>query len=126
MNYTRKLNAVQSAKKESVKSKAARPEQPQQLQPEQAEEPLSSFESTEVTPAAEPALDVPTKPFTQTYLRLLTVQFSNDLDSLRRAADFKESSSVAILVNALKQGENLFTTVEKEIVLGGERVSGVQ
>jgi len=56
----------------------------------------------------------------------LTAQFSNDLDSLRHAADFKESSSVAILVNALKQGENLFTTVEKEIVLGGERVFGVQ
>jgi len=57
---------------------------------------------------------------------MMTTQFSNDLDALRRAADFKESSSVGILINALKQGEGLFSDAEREIILGGGRVTGVQ
>jgi len=84
---------------------------------------VSPEHATDIIPVVE---ETSNKAFTQAYLRMMTTQFSDDLDALRRAADFKESSSVGILVNALKQGESLFSEAEKEIILGGGRVTGVQ
>lgn len=89
----------------------------------------SSAESDSASPAPVEAVpqteDASSKKFTQLYLRLLTTQFSNDLDTLRRAADFKEASSVAILINALKQGQSLFSEAEKRAILGSDEITAV-
>ena len=59
----------------------------------------------------------PAPDFNAWYLRLVTNEFASDLDKLRKAPDFKESS-VPMLIRALKQGAELFSEEEKKIVMG--------
>ena len=65
----------------------------------------------------EPAPEPKQPDFDAWYLRLVTDEFASDLDKLRKAPDFKESS-VPILIRALKQGAELFSEEEKKIVMG--------
>lgn len=53
------------------------------------------------------------------YLRQVTSEFAGDLEKLRSAPDFKDSS-VPVLVRALKQGTTTFSDDEKRMVLGLE------
>jgi ribosome assembly protein 3 len=45
------------------------------------------------------------------------MEFHEDLDKIRSSADFKDSS-VPILVNALRQGQSLFSEEEKKGIMG--------
>lgn len=54
--------------------------------------------------------------FDSWYLRLVTKQFSADLDKLREAPDFKDAS-VPVLIEALKQGSTLFGEDEKWVAM---------
>lgn len=57
--------------------------------------------------------------FESWYLRRVTAEFAEDLDKVRSAGDFKESS-VPILIRALEQGSGMFTQEEKaRIMVGG-------
>lgn len=53
----------------------------------------------------------------------MTADFAEDLEKLRNANDFKESS-VPVLIQALKQGAAGFTEGEKQRVMNGVRRSG--
>lgn len=48
----------------------------------------------------------------------MTAQYANDLDKVRQAPDFK-ASSVPVLVKALRQGAELFSEQDKEVVMRG-------
>lgn len=50
--------------------------------------------------------------FSQWYLRQVTKELEDDLDQIRGSADFNENS-LPILINALQQGEALFSKEEK-------------
>ena len=54
--------------------------------------------------------------FSAIYLRKIASEFADDLDKVREAQDFK-ASSVPMLIHALKQGESLFSGVEKGRVI---------
>lgn len=57
--------------------------------------------------------------FAEFYLQRITNELSNDLNQLRKADDFKESS-VLILVNTLQQGSSLYSIEEqRRTVLAG-------
>lgn len=58
--------------------------------------------------------------FESFYLRQAAKEFSDDLDKLRGASDFKGQSSVELLVGALKQGGACFSGDERKRV-GGNR-----
>jgi ribosome assembly protein 3 len=45
------------------------------------------------------------------------MELEDDLDKIRAAGDFKESS-LSILIEALKQGDTIFSDEEKKQVLG--------
>ena len=45
------------------------------------------------------------------------MEFQEDLDKIRSSADFKESS-IPILVNALRQGQSIFSDDEKHGIMG--------
>jgi len=51
--------------------------------------------------------------FTDFYLKQATKEFSDDLDKLRAAPDFK-ANSLDILIDALKQGQACFEKEERE------------
>jgi ribosome assembly protein 3 len=55
--------------------------------------------------------------FASFYLRQAAMEFHQDLDKIRSSADFKDSS-VPILVNALRQGQSLFSEDEKKGIMG--------
>ena len=55
----------------------------------------------------------PEQAFEDFYLTQATKEFANDLDKLRSAGDFKDSS-VPILIDALKQGKACFSKTERE------------
>lgn len=57
--------------------------------------------------------------FESFYLRQAAKEFSDDLDKLRGASDFKGQSSVELLVGALKQGGACFSPDERSRVGGG-------
>ncbi|KAM0717404.1 hypothetical protein Q7P37_007256 [Cladosporium fusiforme] len=57
--------------------------------------------------------------FESFYLRQAAQEFSDDLDKLRGASDFKGQSSVELLVSALKQGGACFSADERSRVAGG-------
>ena len=52
------------------------------------------------------------------YLRAVTEQYANDLDKVRQAPDFKDSS-VSILVKALRQGAEIYGKRDRDVVMGG-------
>jgi ribosome assembly protein 3 len=57
--------------------------------------------------------------FTKFYLQRATAEFSEDLDRLRGADDFKDDA-LPILINALQQGTSLFSIEEqRRIVMAG-------
>lgn len=56
--------------------------------------------------------------FESFYLRQAAKEFSDDLDKLRGASDFKGQSSVELLVGALKQGGACFSGDERKRVGG--------
>ena len=57
--------------------------------------------------------------FENYYLRQITAEFADEIEKLRDAKDFKESS-VPMLVQALKQGAVGFSEEEKGIVMNWE------
>ena len=59
----------------------------------------------------------PSEAFEEYYLRQVTADFADDIEKLRNASDFKESS-VPVLVQALKQGAGNFSEEEKRRVMG--------
>jgi ribosome assembly protein 3 len=87
--------------------------------PSHAEAPLD--QSKEATPPESPAVSPKTSQpqapadadFSALYLRTVTSEFADDLERLRGAKDFKDSS-VPVLVEALKQGAGLYSMEEQE------------
>jgi ribosome assembly protein 3 len=57
--------------------------------------------------------------FESFYLRQAAKEFSDDLDKLRSANDFKGQSSVELLVGALKQGGACFSKTERSRIGAG-------
>ncbi|GAM84875.1 hypothetical protein ANO11243_028770 [Dothideomycetidae sp. 11243] len=58
--------------------------------------------------------------FADFYLQKVTAEFSDDLDKLRSAPDFKESS-IEVIVQALQQGQSCFEK-EDRIRIGRARL----
>jgi len=61
--------------------------------------------------------------FGQIYLRLVTTELASDLDAIRKAPDFKDDSTLPILIRALRQGETLFSADEKRRIVAGAQGS---
>ena len=60
-----------------------------------------------------------TAAFTKFYMQRATTEFSEDLDRLRGADDFKDDA-LPLLINVLQQGTSLFSIEEqKRIVMSG-------
>ncbi|KAH8798160.1 ribosome-assembly protein 3-domain-containing protein [Hyaloscypha sp. PMI_1271] len=60
-----------------------------------------------------------TAAFTKFYMQRATTEFSEDLDRLRGADDFRDDA-LPLLINALQQGTSLFSIEEqKRIVMAG-------
>lgn len=55
--------------------------------------------------------------FASFYLRRVTEELADDLDKIRSANDFSESS-LPILIHALQQGQSIFSEEEKRRVMG--------
>lgn len=53
-----------------------------------------------------------TDSFEDFYLKQITKEFADDIDIIRQASDFKESS-LTVLVAALKQGATIYTEEER-------------
>lgn len=53
-------------------------------------------------------------------MKALTAQYGDDLDKVRQAQDFK-ASSVPMLIKAMKQGADVFSEKEREVILNGVR-----
>ncbi|KAI9852306.1 MAG: hypothetical protein M1824_002026 [Vezdaea acicularis] len=89
-------------------------------------EPTSS--NPQAFPSPPPDNPVPPKystaeAFERYYMQRITTEFADDLDKIRAAGDFR-NSSVEVLVAALKQGMELFTEEEKrKVVADGREVS---
>jgi ribosome assembly protein 3 len=56
--------------------------------------------------------------FASFYLRQAAVEFQEDLDKIRSSADFRDGS-VPLLVNALRQGQAIFSEDEKAGIMRG-------
>ena len=57
--------------------------------------------------------------FTKFYMQRMATEFSEDLDRLRSADDFKDDA-IPLLINALQQGTSLFSIGEqRRIVMAG-------
>ena len=57
--------------------------------------------------------------FTKFYMQRATTEFSEDLDKMRGADDFKDDA-LPLLINALQQGTTLFSVEEqRRIVMAG-------
>jgi ribosome assembly protein 3 len=54
--------------------------------------------------------------FSSIYLRKVTAELADDLDKVREAKDFK-SSSIPMLIHALKQGGSMYSAEEKRRVV---------
>lgn len=62
--------------------------------------------------------------FEEYYMRLITTEFADELDAIRRAGDFSESS-LPMLVRHIRQGAEVFELDEKRVVVEAEkRASG--
>lgn len=55
--------------------------------------------------------------FEDFYLQQITKEFADDIDKIRQAGDFKESS-LPVLVAALKQGATIYTEEERRDYIG--------
>lgn len=54
--------------------------------------------------------------FEQFYLQQVTQEFGDDLDKLRQSKDFNDNSLV-LLIDALKQGVNIFDEEQRAVIL---------
>lgn len=54
--------------------------------------------------------------FTKFYLQRSTMEFSEDLDGIRSADDFKDDA-LPLLINALQQGTSLFSVEEQRKIM---------
>lgn len=79
-------------------------------------EPLTSLKLP-ATKAKSRRTTQPQEDFNAIYLRKITTELADDLDKVREAQDFK-ANSVPMLIQALKQGERLFSVEEKRRVIG--------
>lgn len=57
--------------------------------------------------------------FTSFYLQRATQEFSEDLDKIRNADDFR-SDAIPILINALSQGTSMFSTADQRRIVAKE------
>lgn len=73
-------------------------------------------EAVQPTEASRQTADAQEPDFDAWYLRAVTEQFGGDLEKLRQAPDFKDSS-VPILIDFLSQGASLFSEEEKKSVM---------
>jgi len=65
-----------------------------------------------------------TAAFTKFYMQRATTEFSEDLDRLRGADDFKDDA-LPLLISALQQGTSLFSMEEqRRIVMAGVEKAG--
>lgn len=64
-----------------------------------------------------PSKDPPNQDFTSWYLRKVTQELEDDLDKVRGSGDFNETS-LPVLINALQQGESIFSAEEKRRIVG--------
>jgi ribosome assembly protein 3 len=76
-------------------------------------EPVPTAASTKAKTVAAPS----TEDFSAIYLRKITTELADDLDTVREAQDFK-ANSVPMLIHALKQGENMFSVEERIRIIG--------
>ena len=60
----------------------------------------------------------PKEGFESYYIRRVTAEFADDIDKLRNAPDFRETS-VPVLIEALKETSRGFSEEEKEKVMKG-------
>ncbi len=60
-----------------------------------------------------------TAAFTKFYMQRATTEFSEDLDRLRGADDFKDDA-LPLLINALQQGASLFSIEEQRRIVMAE------
>ncbi|KIW02838.1 uncharacterized protein PV09_05895 [Verruconis gallopava] len=99
--YSRKESAEKPLSGEDVEMTE---DQAVLAEPEAAESPMSKEQSSEAD-------------FDSWYLRQVTKELEDDLDQIRSAGDFKDSS-LPVLVTALQQGASLFSTEEKRRIVG--------
>lgn len=59
----------------------------------------------------------PPPDFSSLWLAEVTKEFADDIEKLRHAPDFKGQQCVEMLVEALRQGENLYTDEEKRVMM---------
>jgi ribosome assembly protein 3 len=57
--------------------------------------------------------------FESYYVQLMTAEFGEDLDKLRQSNDF-QPRSLPLLINALKEGKNMFDANQRKAVLEGQ------
>ncbi|KAE8450052.1 hypothetical protein EG329_007192 [Mollisiaceae sp. DMI_Dod_QoI] len=101
-------------------------DQPSSSQPEKATKKAKPSSSTITTTAKSKSLtDAEVEAaFTKFYMQRLTTEFSEDLDKLRKADDFKDDA-LPLLIGALQQGTSLFGMEEKRrIVVAGLESEG--
>ena len=61
-----------------------------------------------------------TRMFSRYYMQKVTLEFADDLDRIRSADDFRHDA-LSMLVHALQQGVDVFSTTEKQSVICGTR-----
>ncbi|RYP41822.1 hypothetical protein DL768_010445 [Monosporascus sp. mg162] len=55
--------------------------------------------------------------FTSYYLQRATMEFSEDLDKIRGADDFKGRDALPMLVQSLQQGTSMFSAADRKRIL---------
>ncbi|KAF2399885.1 hypothetical protein EJ06DRAFT_530671 [Trichodelitschia bisporula] len=103
------LPNVQREPKIAKKNKKAKPESKPVEDEYEDEEEIDPLVKQQKMPAVEG--------FSSFYLRQITSELDEDLDKIRSAADFKDSS-LPLLIHALGQGESLFSEEEKRRIMG--------
>lgn len=58
----------------------------------------------------------PNEDFNQFFLKMVTAEFGDDLEALRKANDFG-SGSLDLLISGLKQGVNIFSEEQRNMLL---------
>jgi ribosome assembly protein 3 len=63
--------------------------------------------------------------FTKFYMQRVTMEFSEDLDRVRGADDFKDDA-LPLLINALQQGTSVFSIEEQKRIVTAAEEKGEQ
>ncbi|KAF2242128.1 hypothetical protein BU26DRAFT_610490 [Trematosphaeria pertusa] len=106
---------------EEISSTSPKKVKPSKTTPAQEEGNASTAEDGTSPPPAVSSAKLKSTPneaedFTSIYLRKVTAELADDLDKVREANDFK-ASSLPMLINALKQGESIYSAEEKRRVV---------